>query len=110
MTALDPLRILRAATHWASGISKEFGDIATAAAPTLAPFQAIGGAVTLRGHIATSLPVSICLAHGPTGREVQLLMTEQICHEGFAAIRTTEINLTLPRYLARQITALEPAA
>ena len=109
-TTLDWGRILRAASHWAGSISDEFAAIAAACGASLLLTEAAGGAVTLTGLTNAGLPVSICLASAEGGTELHLLQTEAITHEGFAAIRTTEIQLPLPRYLARQLAPLEDAA
>lgn len=106
----DHIRMLRAATHWAETASKEFAAITAACGGSLVLIQAEGGAITLQGQTTAGLPVSICIAPGAEGPELHLLQSEAIVKEGFAAIRTTELQLLLPRYLARQLAQPAEAA
>ena len=104
MTAApDHIRILRAAEHWARGVSKTFDAEVADCAGSLALATTEDGAIVLQGRNTAGHPVSICLAHGQDGPEIHLLRTELITADGFAAIRKTEVQLSLPRYLRRQL-------
>ena len=109
-SADDLIRILRAATQYAETVSNEFAAVTASCSGSLVLTATEGGTITLRGLTTARLPVSICLGHGVDGPELHLLQTEAITHEGFAAIRTTELQLRLPPYLARQLTSARLAA
>jgi hypothetical protein len=96
---MNHARILRAAEHWARGVSKEFDAHVTDCMGSLALRQATGGALVLQGATSAGEAVSICL----TGPEIHLLRVTQIKADGYAAIRRTEVELPLPAYLRRQL-------
>lgn len=111
MTAApDHIRILRAAENWARGVSKTFDAEVAACTGNLTWTTGPGGAVLLQGQNGAGHPVTISLAHGPDGAEIHLMRTELITADGFAAIRKTEVQLPLPRYLRRQLDPNEKVA
>lgn len=100
-------RILQAATHWARDASKEFDAHCAACTAPLALSVAEGGAVTLRGTVATGDVISICLT--PT-QHLHLVRHGAVKADGYAAIHTVEHYVTLPRHLRTQLAQLEHAA
>lgn len=97
------LRILRNATHWARGQSKEFDTRVAACLGTLDHHVTETGALTLQGRTDEGAVVSIALVQEPGGPAVALRQCQPITADGFAAILDVQHSLTLPGYLRRQL-------
>ncbi len=102
----DHLRVLRNAAHWAERTSPAVAEILSAYDHDLAFTRAEHGAIVLSGRDPRGNPVSLCLTQDAQGPALCLAHSQMVSAHGHRAIKTTNITVTLPRYLAAQVARL----
>jgi hypothetical protein len=103
---MDHLRVLRNAAHWAERNSPAVAEVLAAYDHDLGFARTEHGAIVLYGRDPNGSPVSLCLTQEKEGPALSLAHSQLVAAQGYRAIRSVNITVTLPRYLAAQVARL----